>query len=51
MKVLSLFTTFGIFSAPFQLVTQNVVFQPGFSTPTLFTPTTNNGATFLGVPH
>jgi hypothetical protein len=38
---------FGIFSAPFQLVTQNVVFQPGFSTPTLFTPTTNNGATFL----
>ncbi|PYT01783.1 MAG: hypothetical protein DMF63_02785 [Acidobacteria bacterium] len=38
---------YGIFSAPFQIVTQNVIFQPGFSSPTLFTPTTNNGATFL----
>lgn len=38
---------FGIFTAPFQLITQNVVFQPGFSTPTLFTPTTNNGLTFI----
>lgn len=37
---------FGIFTAPFQIVTQNVVFQPGFSTPTVFTPTTNNGLTF-----
>lgn len=38
---------FGIFSAPFQLITQNVIFQPGFSTPTLFTPTTDNGLTFI----
>lgn len=38
---------FGIFTAPFQLVTQSVIFQPGFSTPTLFVPTTNNGATFI----
>ena len=38
---------FGIFTAPFQIITQNVVFQPGFSTPTLFTPTTNNGLTFI----
>jgi len=38
---------FGIFTAPFQIVTQNVIFQPGFSTPTLFTPTTNNGLTFI----
>lgn len=37
---------FGIFTAPFQIVSQNVIFQPGFSTPTLFVPTTNNGATF-----
>lgn len=38
---------FGIFTAPFQLVTQNVIFQPGFSTPTLFVPSTNNGLTFI----
>lgn len=38
---------FGIFTAPFQIVTQNVIFQPGFSTPTVFTPTTNNGLTFI----
>lgn len=38
---------FGIFTAPFQIVTQNVVFQPGYSSPTLFTPSTNNGLTFL----
>jgi hypothetical protein len=38
---------FGIFTAPFQLVTQSVIFQPGYSTPTLFTPTTNNGLTFI----
>lgn len=38
---------FGIFTAPFQLVTQNVIFQPGFSTPTLFVPTTNNGLNFI----
>ncbi|HXF42770.1 MAG TPA: TonB-dependent receptor, partial [Pyrinomonadaceae bacterium] len=38
---------FGIFTAPFQIITQNVIFQPGFSTPTLFTPTTNNGLTFV----
>ncbi len=38
---------FGIFTAPFQLITQNVIFQPGFSTPTIFTPTTNNGLTFI----
>lgn len=38
---------FGIFTAPFQIVTQNVIFQPGFSSPTLFTPTTNNGLTFI----
>ncbi|HTH37094.1 MAG TPA: TonB-dependent receptor [Pyrinomonadaceae bacterium] len=37
---------FGIFTAPFQLITQNVVFQPGFSSPTTFTPTTNSGLTF-----
>ncbi len=35
---------FGIFTAPFQI---GPVFQPGFSTPTLFTPSTNNGLTFL----
>lgn len=34
---------FGIFTAPFQIGT---IFQPGFSTPTLFTPSTNNGLTF-----
>jgi hypothetical protein len=38
---------YGIFSAPFQIVTQNVIFQPGFSSPTLFNPTTNNGAAFI----
>lgn len=38
---------FGIFTAPFQILTQNVVFQPGYSTPTVFTPTTNNGLTFI----
>jgi hypothetical protein len=38
---------FGVFTAPFQIVTQNVIFQPGFSTPTNFTATTNNGLTFL----
>jgi hypothetical protein len=37
---------FGIFTAPFQIVTQNVIFQPGFSSPTLFVPSTNNGLTF-----
>lgn len=36
---------FGIFSSPFQILTSNVVFQPGFSTPTVFTATTNNGLT------
>ncbi len=35
---------FGIFTAPFQIGT---IFQPGFSTPTLFTPSTNNGLTFI----
>ena len=34
---------FGIFTAPFQI---GAIFQPGFSTPTLFTPSTNNGLTF-----
>jgi hypothetical protein len=38
---------YGIFTAPFQIITQNVVFQPGFSTPTLFVPTVNNGLTFI----
>ncbi len=38
---------FGIFTAPFQIITQNVIFQPGFSTGTTFTPTTNNGLTFI----
>lgn len=38
---------FGIFTAPFQIVTQNVIFQPGFSTPTTYTASTNNGLTFL----
>ncbi len=32
---------FGIFTAPFQLVTQNVVFQPGFSSPTVITQSAN----------
>ncbi len=35
---------FGIFTSPFQIQT---IFQPGFSTPTLFVPSTNNGLTFL----
>ncbi len=35
---------FGIFTSPFQIQT---IFQPGFSTPTLFTPSTNNGLTFV----
>lgn len=38
---------FGIFTSPFQILTQSVIFQPGFSTPTVFTPTTNNGLTFI----
>lgn len=38
---------FGIFTSPFQIITQNVIFQPGFSTGTTFTPTTNNGLTFI----
>ncbi|HVF29488.1 MAG TPA: carboxypeptidase regulatory-like domain-containing protein [Pyrinomonadaceae bacterium] len=38
---------FGIFTAPFQIVSQSVLFQPGFSTPTVFTPTTNSGLTFI----
>ncbi len=38
---------FGIFSAPFQILTSNVNFQPGFSSPTLFVPSTNNGLTFI----
>lgn len=38
---------FGIFTSPFQIITQNVVFQPGFSSPTLFVPSTNNGLTFI----
>lgn len=36
---------FGIFTAPFQI---QAIFQPGFSTPTAFTPSTNNGLTFIG---
>ena len=35
---------FGIFTAPFQI---QAIFQPGFSTPTAFTPSTNNGLTFI----
>lgn len=38
---------FGIFTSPFQIVTQNVIFQPGYSTGTTFTPTTNTGLTFI----
>ena len=38
---------YGTFTAPFQIVTQSVAFQPGFSTPTTFTPSTNNGLTFI----
>ena len=35
---------FAIFTAPFQIQAPN---QAGFSTPTLFVPTTNNGLTFV----
>ncbi|MBX3298726.1 MAG: TonB-dependent receptor [Acidobacteria bacterium] len=35
---------FGIFTQPFQIQT---IYQPGFSTPTLFVPSTNNGLTFI----
>lgn len=35
---------FGIFTAAFQI---QPIFQPGFSTPTTFTPSTNNGLTFI----
>jgi hypothetical protein len=35
---------YGIFTAPFQI---QAIFQPGFSTPTTYTPTTNNGLTFI----
>lgn len=35
---------FGIFTQPFQI---QAIFQPGFSSPTLFVPSTNNGLTFL----
>ena len=35
---------YGIFTAPFQIQTPN---QSGFSTPTLFVPSTNNGLTFI----
>jgi hypothetical protein len=36
---------FGMFTQPFQI---QAIFQPGFSSPTLFTPSTNNGLTFIG---
>ena len=32
---------FGLFTAPFQLVTQNIVLQPGFSSPTTLTQSSN----------
>lgn len=32
---------FGIFTAPFQIVTQNIVFQPGFSSPMNMTQSSN----------
>lgn len=35
---------FGIFTSPFQI---GAIFQPGFSSPTLFVPTINNGQTFI----
>jgi len=38
---------FGIFTSPFQIITQNVVFQPGYSSPTLFVPSNDNGFTFI----
>jgi hypothetical protein len=43
---------FGIFTAPFQLVTQNVVFQPGYSSPTVITQSTGlpTGITYLSNP-
>ncbi len=44
---------FGIFTAPFQLVTQNIVFQPGFSSPEVITQSSNgipNTLTFLSNP-
>lgn len=37
-------TGFAIFTAPFQITAPN---QSGFSTPTLFIPSTNNGLTFI----
>ena len=37
----------GVFTAPFQLFNQSVIFQPGYSSPTTFTPSTNNGLTFI----
>lgn len=40
---------FGIFTAPFQILSANTIFQPGFSTPTTFTPSTNNGLTFVAM--
>jgi hypothetical protein len=38
---------FGIFTAPFQLGNQSQIFQPGYSSPTTFTPTLNSGLTFV----
>lgn len=35
---------FGMFTSPFQI---QAIFQPGFSSPTLFVPSTNNGLTFI----
>lgn len=35
---------FGTFTQPFQI---GAIFQPGFSSPTLFVPSTNNGLTFI----
>ncbi len=35
---------YGMFTQPFQI---GPIFQPGFSTPTLFVPSTNNGLTFI----
>lgn len=37
----------GIFTAPFQLGNQSIIFQPGYSSPTSFTPTVNSGLTFI----
>jgi len=36
---------FGIFTAPFQI---GAIFQPGFSSPTPFTASTNNGQSYIG---